>query len=110
MTTNGVMKRSRATALRHLEQLRKHIDRIDDRVLALLVRRARIAIRVGALKRTHGRRLFDRQRERAILRRMAAGNPGPLSARAIRAIYQKILREVRHLEERPDDADSSKRA
>lgn len=82
-----------------LQQLRNRIDRLDDRVLALLNQRARVGLRVGALKRCHGKRLFDAAREQAILRRLAVLNGGPLSSTAVRAIYREILRQVRRLEQ-----------
>lgn len=82
-----------------LQQLRNRIDRLDDRVLALLNQRARLGLRVGALKRRQGKQLFDPKREQAILRRLAAGNGGPLPPEAVRAIYREILRQVRRLEQ-----------
>ena len=78
-----------------LQPLRKQIDRIDDRLLRLLNQRARLAVRVGAIKQREGRRLFDPGRERVILRRLAASNRGPLSGTAIQSIYREILRQVR---------------
>lgn len=81
-----------------LEQLRKQIDRVDDRLLRLLNERAGLAKRVGAIKQRQGRRLFDPSRERAILVRLAKANRGPLSERAIHAIYREILRQVRRSE------------
>ena len=83
----------------NLQQLRSHIDRLDDRVLSLLNRRARLGLRVGEVKKRQGKRLFDPARERAILRRLAARNGGPLSSAAVRAIYREILRQVRRLEQ-----------
>ena len=82
-----------------LQQLRRQIDDVDRRILPLLNRRARLALRVGALKQRQGLKPFDPARERAILRRLSAANPGPLSASALRAIYREILRQARRLEQ-----------
>ena len=82
-----------------LQQLRKQIDRIDRRLLPLFNRRARLAIRVGRLKKRQGTRLFDPTRERTILLRMAHANRGPLSDEAVRAIYREILTQIRRLEQ-----------
>ncbi|MBI3312443.1 MAG: chorismate mutase [Candidatus Omnitrophica bacterium] len=79
--------------------MRQRIDRLDAQMLRLLNQRAALAIRVGALKRRQGRRLFDPTREAAILRRMTATNPGPLSAQAVRTIYRQILEQSRRLEQ-----------
>jgi len=81
-----------------LEQLRRHIDRLDRRLLELVNRRARLALRVGRIKKRQGRRLFDPARERAILRRLTDANRGPLSAGAVRAVYREIFRQIRRLE------------
>jgi len=81
-----------------LRTLRQQIDRLDGRLLRLLNRRARLAVRVGRLKRRQGLGLFDPRRERAILRQVARANHGPLSAAAVRGIYREILTQVRRLE------------
>ena len=83
-----------------LRTLRRQIDRLDQRLLSLLNRRARLALRVGALKHRNGRQVFDPKREREILARLRAANAGPLPAAAIAAIYREILKRSRQLERR----------
>ena len=82
-----------------IPRLRKHIDRLDHQLLGLLNKRADLAVRVGLLKKRQGRRLFDPKREQAILRQVTSANHGPLSTRAVRAIYREILRQIRRLEQ-----------
>ena len=82
-----------------LRDLRKQIDRLDVRLLQLVNQRAALVIRVGSLKKRHGRRLFDPTRERAVLRRLTRTNRGPLSVQAVRAIYREIFRQARRLEQ-----------
>ena len=84
-----------------LRGLRRRIDVLDTRLLRLLTQRAKLAVRVGALKKRQGLRLFDPARERAILRRMTQTNRGPLPPQAIRAIYRGILTQIRRLEQQP---------
>ena len=81
-----------------LQVLRRHIDRLDEQLLRLLNRRARLAIRVGRLKKRQGARIFDPAREQEILRRLTQTNPGPLSSQAVRMIYRNILKQIRRLE------------
>ena len=81
-----------------LPVLRKQIDQLDTQILRLLNRRARLAMRAGLLKKRQGRRMFDRQREQAVLQRVRRSNHGPLSTQAARAIYREILKQVRRLE------------
>ncbi len=80
-----------------LKALRREIDEIDEQILRLLTRRAELALRVGQVKKRGGKRVFDPERERTVLRRMAKANPGPLPARAVEDIYRAIVRQHRRL-------------
>ncbi|MBI3312370.1 MAG: chorismate mutase [Candidatus Omnitrophica bacterium] len=81
-----------------LNHLRREIDRIDIRLLALLNRRAAVARKIGEVKRRQGLAIFDGKRESAVLSRMIRSNGGPLSPSAVRAIFQVILRHNRRLQ------------
>lgn len=81
-----------------LRQLRKQIDRLDERLLRLLNTRARLAARVGELKKRKGLPLFDPRREREILRRLTEVNAGPLPDASIEALFREVLRHARRLE------------
>ena len=81
-----------------LEQLRKRIDRLDERLLMLLNRRGQLALRAGRIKKRRGKRLFDSARERIVLRQLLRANGGPLPPSAVRAIYREILKQIRRLE------------
>ena len=78
--------------------LRKQIDRVDRRVLRLLNDRAKLALRVGQLKKTRKLPVLDGRREQVVLRQLARANRGPLPTRAIRTIFSAILRASRTLE------------
>ena len=82
-----------------LSSLRRQIDQVDTQILRLLNRRAKLGLQVGRLKKRQSRRVFDPTREQAILRRVSRASHGPLSAPAVRAIYQQILRAIRRLEQ-----------
>ncbi len=71
-----------------LAQLRRDIDAIDDRLLKLLARRARIAQQIGEAKSRKSKAVLDAGRERAVIARLKAANPGPLSDRAVEAIFR----------------------
>ncbi len=74
-----------------LGALRQQIDSVDDQILKLLNERGRIAQKVGDLKRDSMSHIHVPERERAVLDRLARQNPGPLSSRAIEAIYREIF-------------------
>jgi chorismate mutase-like protein len=72
---------------------RRKIDAIDTAMLHLLNLRTELALEVGKLKGRAGLVLRVPEREREILNRMKARNPGPLDGKAIERIYQTILHE-----------------
>ena len=82
----------------NIEHWRKEIDEIDEELLRLLNMRARLAIKVGALKKQAQLPVCDPVRERSVLLRLSQLNQGPLDERAIRKLFRRIIRESRRLE------------
>jgi chorismate mutase len=76
-----------------IDHWRRKIDAIDTAMLHLLNLRTELALEVGRLKGQAGLVLRVPEREREILNRMKALNPGPLDAGSIERIYQIILDE-----------------
>ena len=81
-----------------VDALRKKIDQIDEKVVALLNDRAILAQRIGQAKNSTDQEIYVPGREKEILHRLSQLNPGPLSAAAIRAIFQEIISASRSLE------------
>lgn len=79
---------------------RAEIDRIDNELLRLLNRRAEIALRVGAAKTQTDTSLCDPNREREVLSRVTSENPGPLDDKSVENIFQRIIDESLHLQQR----------
>jgi chorismate mutase-like protein len=82
----------------NIEYWRTEIDELDRELLRLLNRRARLAMKVGALKRAAGLPCCDPERERAVLRDLQKANAGPLDALAITKLFRRIIRESRDME------------
>jgi chorismate mutase-like protein len=76
-----------------IDDWRRKIDAIDTAMLHLLNLRTELALEVGKLKGQAGLVLRVPEREREILNRMKALNPGPLDGKAIERVYQVILDE-----------------
>lgn len=70
---------------------RRAIDRLDQRIVALLNERTRHALQIGALKLKQGDEIYAPHRERSVLNRIVRLNKGPLSAEGVRAIYREIM-------------------
>lgn len=83
-----------------IENPRAEIDAIDGEILRLLNRRAEIALRVGAAKQKVDTSLCDPKRESEILERLAEENPGPFDAKAVENIFQRIIDESLHLQQK----------
>ncbi len=83
-----------------LARLRQAIDAVDDQVLALLNQRAGLAAEVGRLKAaTTPEALFHApRREREVLARLEAANPGPFPPTAVRTVFQEVMSACLSLE------------
>ncbi|MGH6622924.1 MAG: prephenate dehydratase [Burkholderiaceae bacterium] len=78
--------------------LRGQIDEIDAKLVALLNERARVAEKVGDLKRAAGAPVFRPEREAEVLRRIAALGDGPLTAAGLTNIFREVMSACRALE------------
>lgn len=74
-----------------LEALRRRIDEVDRRLIEALSERARIVAQIGQAKRAAGGPIYVPHRERQVLDRVLADNPGPLPDRTIEAIYRELM-------------------
>jgi chorismate mutase/prephenate dehydratase len=82
----------------NIEYWRTEIDEVDRELLQLLNRRARLAMKVGSLKRVAGLPFCDPEREQVVLRTLQQANTGPLDRRAITKVFRRIIRESRRVE------------
>ena len=82
-----------------IEHWRREIDDIDAELLRLLNMRARLALKVGALKQAQDLPVCDPDRERDVLQRLHEINNGPLDEHAVGKVFRRIIRESRRLEE-----------
>ena len=82
----------------NIEYWREEIDEIDRELLRLLNRRARLAMKVGVLKRSAGLPCRDPERERDVLEKLQQANPGPLDLSAVNKLFRRIIRESRRME------------
>jgi len=74
---------------------RAEIDRVDDELVALLNRRARLAASLAAVKARAGLPLQDPEREREIIERARRACARPLDEAAVVRIFTCILQESR---------------
>lgn len=95
-----------------LRRLRRKIDALDRKLVAMLNERAELAREAGRAKQLAGRRAIrDAEREREVLLRVTMANTGPLAQADLLALYRRLMQATRALETRDrarsDGADSA---
>ena len=84
-----------------LRRLRRRIDALDRRIVALLNERAELGRTAGRAKAAAGRRAIrDPEREREVLLRVSMANSGPIPQADLLAIYRRLIAATRSLETR----------
>jgi chorismate mutase/prephenate dehydratase len=96
----------RAEAASELEGLRREIDALDSRIVALLNERVRLGRSIGQAKTRAGwSGIRDPRREREVLLRVSMANGGPLGQADLLAIYRRVIAATRAIED--DDRRAS---
>ena len=87
---------------------RKKIDDLDRRLVQLLNERAQCAHEIGKLKRNSSMPIYEPNREKIIYENIATNNPGPLSDRQLRQVYERlidVMRQIQRDEMAPEESD-----
>ena len=74
-----------------LDELRKIIDQIDEKIVQLLNERCKIAGQVGVWKIENGHPIFVPEREKLLFEKLKKQNPGPLSDDSLTNIYREVI-------------------
>ncbi len=69
-----------------LEDLRKKIDEVDSRIVALLNERYATVQEIGKFKRSNMKAIYVPEREKIVFEKVAAMNKGPMNPQTLRAI------------------------
>ena len=83
---------------RALLALREQIDAVDRELLALLNRRAGLALEVGEIKKHEGSPVFRPEREAQVIEGLKRDNPGPLKNTSVAPIWREVMSACRSLE------------
>jgi len=81
-----------------LSDWRNQIDDLDRKLLDLLNQRARCVLALAPAKKRLGIPIYEPKREEEVFANIAFHNPGPLSAEAVRRIFERIIDEMRSLQ------------
>jgi chorismate mutase-like protein len=89
---------TRNEALRALGEHRKAIDALDLRLMELLNERTRVVEEIGRVKESVGLPIYEPKREEDVFRNVTDHNQGPLTADALKSIFERIIDEMRTLQ------------
>ena len=74
-----------------LTEIRKDIDRLDDELLGLLIKRLKLGKEIGEVKREIGKVVADEAREKQIFQRLIKNAGSKMDEKDIIEIFSKIL-------------------
>ncbi len=74
-----------------LNELRKEIDGIDEKIIKLINERYKHVIEIGHLKKKTSHEIYVPEREKSLIDRLDKINKGPMTPQALRAIYREIM-------------------
>ncbi len=86
---------------------RKKIDDLDRKLVELLNQRASAAVEIGRLKRNTDLPIYEPDRERAVIANAQAVSKGPLAARDIAQIFERIMDVMRSIQKHEIVPDSA---
>ena len=84
-----------------IEELRRRIDQLDERLVELLNERAQCALEIGKIKKTLGLDVYQPEREAEVLRHVRShgrDTESPLEGDAIVRVFERIIDEARRIE------------
>ena len=82
-----------------LDALRRAIDDVDRRLLALIAERVNIVLKVGDYKRQRSLSIYDPERERIMIEQLIKLAPQPLNAEIVRRVFERVIDESRRIEQ-----------
>ena len=85
-------------SIQRLAECRYQIDAVDLKLLALLNERTRIVEEIGRIKQDLALPIYEPKREDQVFHNVTSNNPGPLSAEALKRIFERIIDEMRNIQ------------
>ena len=84
-----------------IDELRRRIDQLDERLVELLSERAHCALEIGKIKQTLGLEVYQPDREAQVLHHVRTHGQhtgSPLEGDAIARVFERIIDEARRIE------------
>lgn len=85
-------------SMHQLAECRTQIDAVDLKLLALLNERTRIVEEIGRIKQNLSLPIYEPKREDQVFHNVTSNNNGPLTAEALKRIFERIIDEMRNIQ------------
>jgi chorismate mutase-like protein len=82
-----------------LADCRRQIDAVDVKIVELLNQRTQIVHEIGRIKRQFELPVYEPKREDQVFENVTSNNPGPLTADALKRIFERIIDEMRTIQQ-----------
>lgn len=82
-----------------LARCRERIDQLDIELVEMLNRRTAIVEEIGRIKQSFHLAIYEPQREEDVFANVSAHNHGPLSEEAVKRIFERIIDEMRRVQQ-----------
>jgi chorismate mutase len=93
-----------------IDDLRRRIDELDEKLVELLTERANCALQIGKLKHDLGLEVYQPDREAQVLHHVQSHGKvtgSPLGGDAIARVFERIIDEARRIERSTVHSSSS---
>ena len=81
-----------------IAEIRKEIDRLDDELLGVLIKRLELGNAIGEVKRAIGKAVTDEAREKEIFQRLIKNAGSKMAEEDVIEIFSKILEISRKIQ------------
>lgn len=85
-------------SMEQLAECRRKIDVLDMRLLELLNERTRVVEEIGRIKRHLSLPIYEPRREEEVFHNITTNNSGPLTAEAVKRVFERIIDEMRNIQ------------
>lgn len=83
---------------KNIKKLRNTIDSLDRKIVQLLNRRARAAIKISRSKQKNSYDIYDPVRESEVIKKLSLINEGPLSGKQLITVFRQIISVCREIQ------------
>ena len=85
-------------SIQRLAECRTQIDAVDLKLLALLNERTRSVEEIGRIKQDLSLPIYEPKREDQVFHNVTQNNAGPLTAEAVKRVFERIIDEMRTIQ------------